>query len=344
LVTALGISNLFKQASTKLAGLYLAVLMVICLIFSIPIYELSLQELDRGLRHPGVQFEVSARGGMPARFIDDLIEEQNQSYFDAKSRIIRRLVVVNAIILVAGGFASYYLARRTLEPIEEVHNAQARFTADASHELRTPITVMQTENEVTLMDPRLTLKTAKGQLGSNIDELKKLTGLTEDLLRLASVEDIELKKEKVSIEGLINQSVERVLPLAEKKKITIKKSPIAKGHMHADKRGLPDALVIVLDNAIKYSPVKSKITLSCTRERNCVIFKVADEGVGIDKSDLPHIFDRFYRADSSRTKDQTSGHGLGLAIAKNIVDAHGGAISAYSQPGKGAVFTIKLPS
>ena len=109
-----------------------------------------------------------------------------------------------------------------------------------------------------------------------------------------------------------------------------------------DKESLTELFVILLDNAIKYSPAKSTINISVHKFDGHVEIKIKDRGIGIKASDLPHIFDRFYRADHSRNKEKVSGYGLGLSIAKNIVDLHSGTISANSKPGKGSEFVLKF--
>ena len=148
----------FHKTSLKLASLYLAIIVAISLFFSIAIYQVSISELERGLRRPLPVFEGS---GFSNRLREQLIEERISSYEEARSKLIARLVLANMLIVVFGGCLSYYLALRTLKPIEDAHEAQRTFAASASHELRTPITAMRSENEVALMDPNLTLADAK---------------------------------------------------------------------------------------------------------------------------------------------------------------------------------------
>jgi len=161
-------ASMFHKTSTKLASLYLAIMMAISLFFSLNVYQLSMQEFDRGIRRPGPSLDQSINQYFPGNIQDRFRENREQQYEDARAHIINRLLLINLVILVGGGFLSYYLALRTLKPIEEANEAQSRFTADASHELRTPITVIRSENEVTLMNPKLTLAQAKAQLKSNI--------------------------------------------------------------------------------------------------------------------------------------------------------------------------------
>jgi two-component system sensor histidine kinase CiaH len=328
--------------SIKLAGLYLTIMMFISLFFSINVYQLSLQEFDRGLRRPEPALNVPVGPGFSIQIRDQLQQERDKRYEDAKDHVISRLLFVNFLILVGGGILSYFLALRTLKPIEEAHEAQSRFTADASHELRTPITAMRSENEVALMNPKLTLAQAKDQIKSNIEELEKLTELSDGLLRLARLENNHLKRESLEVSNLISRAVDRVLPVAEKKSILITNNTSTKAHVNGDESSLVEAIVILLDNAVKYSSAKSEVVIGAVTKQKNVVIEVTDSGIGIKAIELPYIFDRFYRADSSRSKREVTGYGLGLAIAKNIIEMHNGSLTVKSKPGSGSTFSITL--
>lgn len=330
----------FHKKSLQLAGLYLAIIFAISLFFSATIYQLSVQEFDRGLRGPRGNVERM----LPNSVRDDIAEEREEIYNDAIDRVLIRLVITNVVILILGGALSYYLALRTLRPIEEAQEAQNRFTADASHELRTPITAMMTENEVTLMDKKLTLDDAKKQLSSNIEELQKLTDLSDGLMRLAGLDNTTIQRQPLDVAEIIATSIERIQPKADEKKITITAgAPASPLMVLGDEHSLAEVIIILLDNAIKYSPEKSRITVSVHQAQATATISVADNGIGIKASDIPYLFDRFYRADTSRTKQTTHGYGLGLAIAQNIISKHNGTISVKSTPGSGSTFTITLP-
>ena len=333
---------LFLDATLKLTVIYLAIIMIISLLFSIGLYRVSTQEIERSIRRDSPLSKVIRSRNL--ELASDLIEEQEEAIAEAHARVRGSLVVINLILLFGGGFISYLLARRTLTPIEQAHEAQSRFTADASHELRTPITAMRAETELTLTENSLTLNKAKAQLESNIEELDKLTELSEGLLQLARFDENGLEKSSISLQHIIQQSVENIAIKAQKKKqkIIIEKMPDTT--LKANQSALIQTVTILLDNAIKYSPDGATITVASKKFKNTVRIHVTDTGDGIKASELPHIFDRFYRADSSRTKNQSNGYGIGLSIAKTIVDLHGGKISAKSVPGKGSTFTISVPN
>lgn len=333
--------NIFHDTSIKLTAIYLSIIMFISLVFSIGLYRVSSSEIERSVRtHGPVEQILRTRN---TGLIADLIEEQNELIGEAKDRIRGSLILINMFILVGGGILSYYLAKRTLKPIEEAHEAQSRFTADASHELRTPITAMRIENELALSDEELTLKKAKQQLLSNIEELDKLTELSEGLLQLARLGNNGLEMDTVSVAHIVSQAVEHIQIRATSKKITLKTEDIVDTKIRANQPAIVQVVTILLDNAVKYSQPESTVTISSKKLKHTVEISVKDSGSGIRPSELPHIFERFYRADSSRAKNDVHGYGIGLSIAKAIIELHGGKIIAKSLLNKGSTFTITLP-
>lgn len=334
----------FHKRSIRLAGFYLIIIMVISIFFSANVYQLSVQELERGLRRTGQALNDPVNRTIPNRLRQQLFDEREELFKDAKERVAQRLLFTNLLILVGGGILSYFLALRTLKPIEEANESLERFTADASHELRTPITAMRTENEVALMNSKLTTLQAKKILQSNIEELDKLTDLMNGLLRLASLDKTQLQLKSIAVENLVQESVQRTLPLAEKKDILVTTKIGGPATVICDQTSIVEALVILVDNAIKYSPRKSEVSIVVRKSGKNTAIEVADKGVGIKATALPHIFERFYRADSSRNKQHANGYGLGLSIAKDIVALHGGDISVTSTPGKGSTFTVQIPT
>ncbi len=334
--------NIFHNASLKLTAMYVSIILMISLVFSTWLYNVSLAEIKQSVRRPpGPVEQLLLREN--SRFASELRDAQNNRIAEARNNLLVQFIVLNAVIAVSGGLGSYYLARRTLGPIEQAHEAQSRFTADASHELRTPIAAMRIENELALTDPSLTIDTAKQQLESTIEELDKLTALTENMLRMAWLDFEKIELSNTPLNDIVLQATARVKALAQQKKqkINLGKIPSKQVTTHAE--SIVDALVVVLDNAIKYSPEKSDIDISCTVKSKRVILSISDKGPGIPDADLPKIFNRFYRSDSSRTKNSQKGFGLGLSIAKSLIHAGGGTITAKNNKSIGAVFTIELP-
>lgn len=326
--------DLLHSATLKLTLIYIAILMIVSVSFSMVLYRVSSDELERGIPIRGQFGELFINGGPFDAWRQARIQE-------SRDRLTRQLVLVNLVTLGVGGAASYFLARRTLQPIQEAMDNQSRFTSDASHELRTPLTTLQTELEVALRNSNLTKNEMRALLGSNLEEVVKLHSLTDRLLQLSNGHDIVMKP--VNVEQSAIDSVGRVVALAQAKNISIENSvrPIT---VNGDTASLTDLLVILLENAIKYSPENSVINLSSKTVGKTLQINVIDRGVGIKTDDIDHIFDRFYRADTSRSSQNASGYGLGLSIAKKIVAQHKGHITVTSRPGKGTTFTVEIPT
>lgn len=329
---------MFHSAALKLTAWYLALIMAVSLVFSLALYNVSTEDLERNISHQVSYY----RGFLSPYDLNNYSNIRQQQLDNDTAHLRARLLWLNIIVLALGGLASYGLARRTLEPIEEALEAQKRFAADASHELRTPLTAMQSEIEVALRDPKISKAQALAQLKSNLEEVAKLKDLSEGLLKLAASSGAIKPSEMIELKTPLAQAVERLSKSAGAKKINIqlKTSPVC---VVGDSQNLTDLTAILLDNAIKYSPSGSLVRVACGKNRRQAYIKVSDEGQGIAADDLPHIFERFYRTDASRTKNKENGYGLGLALAKKIVELHSGHIEVSSSPGKGSVFSVYLP-
>jgi len=334
----------FKIAYLKLTLFYVLIVMVISVGFSVAIYQISSEELGRGLgRQTGILRDFPMN--MPTSknpIIQDLENIRLQQLEESSNNLQHNLIYFNLLILILSFVISYFLAKRTLKPIEEAMEEQNRFTADASHELKTPLTAMRSEIEVCLRDKKLSTSEAKKLLESNLEEIGKLESLSGALLNLAKFDEVnKLEFRELNLDEIIAAAFEKVEGLAKKKEIEIE-AKLVKSKMLGDKTSLTELFVILLDNAIKYSPKNSKILIGIKKERGHAAVKIRDRGIGIKASDLPHIFDRFYRADQSRSKEKADGYGLGLSIAKRIVELHNGTISATSTPSKGSEFVVKF--
>lgn len=325
----------------RLTAGYTVIIMCISLFFSLALDRLMSQQVDVGLHRQAAIFaqrRFPFPGGIDP-YDDVFLQAQVQ---EIQSRTRMTLVTLNAVILGIAGTVSYLLARRTLKPIQANLEAQRRFTADASHELRTPLASMKTEIEVALhqASPPEHARVLK----SNLEEIGKLEHLSTSLLTLARHEDSDqpAPRTTVDIRSVADQAVRRVSALAERKGVTIERDGSA-GAVIGDETGLIDLLVIILDNAIKYSPTPSTVRLAWTWSRRHVAVTIVDHGVGIKAVDLPNVWQRFYRADSSRSKEKTDGYGLGLPIAKQIAERHRGSIDIASELDEGTTVTVVLP-
>jgi signal transduction histidine kinase len=335
---------MFEGARLKLTAWYVLIIMIISVGFSVVIFDLVSLEVQR--------FAVAQRFRMERMFFQDDAPPLSQPDVDlvneARHRLFLILLGINGGILVISGGLAYILAGKTLKPISDMVEEQNQFISDASHELRTPLTSMKSAMEVGLRDKSLEIKEAREMLAENIEDVDKLQALSDHLLQLAQYQKpdnkvLQSRMEKVPIAEVVAGAVKKTSPMAKIKKITINSSGVEEVEIKANKYNIHDLLVILLDNAIKYSPKNKTVTIEAKRNDGQVIIKVTDEGMGITEKDLPHIFERFYRADSARSKETAGGYGLGLSIAKKIVELHRGNITVRSKIGTGTTFTVKLP-
>lgn len=327
---------MFESATLKLTGWYLLIIMVISLLFSVLVFQSASSEVNARLE----QFGRRLPAGLsipPDNEFESIREAQAEQ---AAHNILTNLIYINCLVLAAGGVASYLMARRTLRPIQEAHEVESRFVSDASHELRTPLAVMKTELEVALKDAKLDARDMKLLLESNLEEVDKLTKLSQTLLTLSKMDFGNLIHEEVPFQATALSVVDRY----DKDRTRIKVSQHGRLLvLDAHQPSIEELFTVLVDNALKYSPSDSTIAISLSKHSNKAEFRITNSGKGISEADLPHIFDRFYRADNARTSRDTNSFGLGLSLAKTIVELHHGELSATSAPDKETTFVVLLP-
>ncbi len=247
-----------------------------------------------------------------------------------------------------------------LASIERVANAQRRFVADASHELRAPLTTIKGSLDFLRRAPDLSEAERRATIEDAYAEAERMANLVSDLLLLARVdaasstyglkeawldEQLRTRREPIQLDELAMDIFRhgRAQLHARHKDLHLSVTNIEPVTIIGDPGQIRQLALILLDNAIKYTPAGGKIRISVTRNGNRAAFSIADTGIGIRAEDRPHIFERFYRADQARERDE-HGSGLGLAIARWIAGAHDGDISVHSQQGQGSTFTVLLPA
>ncbi len=334
--------SIFQTARLKLTAWYLLIIMLISLSFSAVIYRALTIELERMSRIQRYRIENRLRDAvvipLNENFPTPLPDPELLLY--VKNRIVTMLVLVNGSIFFLAGALGYLLAGRTLAPIADMVDEQNRFISDASHELRTPLTALKSTMEVSLRDKHLSLAEARTVIKESIADVDTLQRLSDSLLSLTRYQKpITNSFEKFSLRETVISAIKQMTPLAEEKHITIT-APIADHTIFGNRYSIRDLMVILLDNAIKYGKNNGTISIHAEKKDKGVTLTVSDDGIGIDKKDLPRIFDRFYRADTARTKNAKNGYGLGLSIAKKIMTAHNGTISATSKINGGSTFTV----
>jgi signal transduction histidine kinase len=264
-------------------------------------------------------------------------------------QLLKRLFIIlafSALIFSIIAFAfSRVMSNRAMVPIERAFKRQQEFVADASHELRTPLSVMLSSLDILEMEDEEKNEISAKMVANLKEEVKRMTGLVGDLLTLArsDSDDPNISFEVFDLRPIAERTIHTFEGHAASKNIQLGLDISTAITIFGNKDRITQLLYILLDNAIKYSKESGSVTLSITMEKNMVTISVKDNGIGIDEKDLTHIFERFYRVDKARTRQQ-GGHGLGLSIAKWIVDIHDGRISVESKIGEGSIFIVKIPS
>jgi heavy metal sensor kinase len=232
------------------------------------------------------------------------------------------------------------LIDRLQKAIEEMR----RFTADAAHELRTPLAVLRSGIDVALRSPR-SAEDYRQALEAAADEANRLTRLADQLLFLSrqAAGMMQLDREEMRLDALVKDVAEQFAGRSQEAGVTLAVEPLEPFTVRGDDIRLSQVFYNVLDNAIKYTPKGGHVAIRGRAVDHRVEIDVEDTGIGIPSSHLPHVFKRFYRVEQSRNSDR-GGSGLGLSIAQSAVEAHGGSISIASTPGRGTVVSISLPT
>ncbi len=334
--------RMFASATLKLTVWYLVILVTTCLIFSFIIFELSTSEISRRLERLQIRAEGSSQTiTLPGPVT--LSEIRANQTEEAKASIFVGLLYMNLAVVGLGGIGSFLLARRTLQPIEEAHEAQSRFTSDASHELRTPLAIMKSEIQVAMRDDAMNKADYRELLESTLEEVDKLSELSQSLLELSRYDDIAIeRRDNVDIASTVAKAAKSLKLSNERLVRDFPERPVI---VDGNASTLNDLMRILLDNAQKYSPKDSMITATLRSNGRSCRFTLTNEGMGIGPSDIDKVFERFYRSEKSRSSSGhgPNGYGLGLALAKKIVLLHDGTIDVVSIPGKTTTFTVVLP-
>ncbi len=259
-------------------------------------------------------------------------------------RLLRDLLLaLGALAVLIATIGGLLLARRALAPAHLALARQQAFIADASHELRTPLTLIRANAEVLLRQRSRLDPDDAALVGDIVAETEHMDRLTTDLLTLARLDAgaLQLEREPVDLSEVAADAARRLASLARERGIALQEEYAAGACLLGDRKILEQAALILLENAVKYTPSGGTITLRTAADDGQVSLVVEDTGIGIAPEHLPRLGDRFYRVDAARSRD-AGGAGLGLAIAFGIAAAHGGTVRVESAPGQGTRVTLRL--
>ena len=261
----------------------------------------------------------------------------------ALGRLGTTLLILNGVMIIIVPGIAWLMTRRTLAPVQRIHEQQKQFVSDVAHEVRTPLSIMSGEVEVALKK-ELTISDYQQVLTSSKQEINHLNELVENLLFLARRDQGEqiIDFEEVDITDLIGSVIASLQSESSRKNVGLSFVPEADPTFARGQTAMLKRLFFnIIHNAILYTPAGGSVQVSLLTNKQYTQVEVKDTGIGISPEDQEKIFNRFYRVDSSRS--QTKGYGLGLAICKSIVELHHGSITARSALGKGSTFTVILP-
>lgn len=255
----------------------------------------------------------------------------------------KSLSIGTVIVVILSIIISWYLSKRAMEPIIASYKKQAEFIQNASHELRTPLTIIQAKQEMLLQSPDSKIIDKSEDIALSLNETRRLSKMITELMDLARSDSNTTKIHK-SMTNMENVAKEIVVPYKEMAELQNKNMVLnvnCDRELNIDKNKIKQLLVIVLDNALKYTEENDTIDVDIHNHEEKLIMNIKDTGIGISDEGLKHIFERFYREDKARSRSK-GGTGLGLSIAETIVKSHGGSIKIVHNKPKGIIVTIKI--
>jgi heavy metal sensor kinase len=269
------------------------------------------------------------------------IERISQSAANVSASNLSTRIDTEAMETELGELASTINA--TFDRLQRAFDQQTRFTADASHELRTPLSVVLAQSDLALKKDR-TVDEYKQTLDTVRRSARRMKSIVEGLLILARSDAAEfvLDKAPADLAQVVQESCQLLAPLAAERGIRLT-TQLESVTVQLDRERFAEVVANLISNAVRYNRDQGQVDVNVSRRADAAVLQIADTGIGISSTDLPHIFERFFRADKARSSS-LGGSGLGLAIAKSIVEAHGGTIEAASQMGVGTTFLVTIPA
>lgn len=317
--------DIFKSAYFSLSMLYFLILLAIIGIFNIVIFysiNTNTMEISTPLIETSFSKDKSSYGTDELR--EKIITARNKR---ASEQITESILILDFLILLAGGIGSFWLARRALEPLEKAHKLQSEFVSNASHEIRTPLAAIQLETEIILKDKTASNDELREVLESNLEEAKSLTAMVKMLLSLSKINE-EIPLSAVNLNETIKARISKFPDVEKKIKFEDGKEFIVQNNETA----IDEIAMILIDNALKYNISKEPIEVRIFRQNRQAVLSVSNFSNEIPQDELNKFFDRFYRCDKVRScNNHTEGYGLGLAIAKKLAEETHSVILAKNE-------------
>lgn len=327
----------FENSIWKLTFFYVITLSVILFLSSSVLYSAFNTRVSH--RYKELPSLINTRDQDSLRQISPTQEELQED-------LVESLILVNGILLFVGAVMSYWLAKKTLNPLKESYENQKRFIANVSHELRTPLSILKIDLENRLHSQSISsveIDAAK----SHLEEVDRMSSLVEDLLVLSRLNEegrvVPKNISLIDLNNLLKSSINNLTPLAKTHHVSL---DLDKGdnniNIETDESLLNKIFNNLIKNAILYNKKGGEVIISTNTENKNAVIKIKDTGIGIPQNDLSKVFERFYRVDKSRSR-QTGGTGLGLSIVESSIKSLGGEIQIESQSNIGTIVTVKLP-
>ena len=313
--------------------------------------------INAAARSGNPDLRTVTKSGQTIRLLSRLIRQNGQVIGTVQVgkplRTYERDMHALALVLLGSGMAALLLAtvgglvvaNRALRPVQQSWQRQQGFVADASHELRTPLAIVRADAEVLLRAANRPVAENRDLVEDIVKETDHLSGLVTDMLTLTRLDAgrLPLEREEFNASELLEDVATQTRRLLLDRRVAVKIEAPAVLSVTADRERILQVLRILVDNSQRYTPDGGTIGLGARRSGNGAVLSVVDTGAGIAAKDMGHVFDRFYRVDRSRART-TGGAGLGLAIARGIVEAHGGTLQIDSSPGRGTSVDVELPA
>lgn len=273
-----------------------------------------------------------------------VVSESIQAQNNLLALLLEMLLSIGGFALLGASIGGLFLARRALQPARLAWSNQQRFIADASHELRTPLTLLRADAEVLLRNKTQLAADDILLLEDIVQETSHMSHIATSLLTLARLDSRNVHRELdvVDIIAIARQAVQRVQALADQQRLKLQLETDGPAVVVGDPALLEQALIALLDNAIKYNRPGGSITLQTRTNKGQMQLSIQDTGIGIAAEHLPHLGERFYRVDKARSRE-AGGTGLGLSIVHGIAQSHSGSLSIQSVAGQGTTVTLQLP-